>query len=471
MTLDHLYNYSIRVIIIALFYFPSIFAQEKIDLNCFTVVVGKDVSADGSTIVAHNEDDSGEQIVNLYKVPSQKHSNDEVVNFNRQGEIDQVSKTNGFLWLELPGMKVADSFINDYGLVVTSNGCPSREENPDTTESSILYWLRKLVAERANTSKEAVRIAASLIDKYGYASSGRTYTFADKNEAWIFSAIFGKHWIAQRVPDDKVVVIPNYYTIGEINLDDTTNFLGSPDIITYAIKNDWYNPEEGKEFNFAKAYTSLSSINHPGNINRIWRGINLLSRDNYAIDKDLPFSFTPYKELDIQDVMHVLSDHYEGCELDKSDMYKNGDPHKENYATICSPSTQYSFVVQLRKNMPVEIGTLVWLAYYRPGVNLYTPLYLGLKEIPQGFANTDYQSATELHLNPLKSTFDTVDSHAYWNYVSAVNKVEENFFQNYPKVNLQNDYLQNRIIRETVRFERELLKTYKKNPHKAIEML
>ncbi|MEN8193610.1 MAG: hypothetical protein ABFS12_12385, partial [Bacteroidota bacterium] len=33
------------------------------------------------------------------------------------------------------------------------------------------------------------------------------------------------------------------------------------------------------------------------------------------------------------------------------------------------------------------------------------------------------------------------------------------------------DYLQNRIIRETVRFERELLKTYKKNPHKAIEML
>ena len=466
-----LIKYCVSILLITLFSFSNIFPQEKIELNCFTVVVGKDASVDGSTIVAHNEDDSGEQIVNLYKTPSIKHPENEVVTFNTNGKINQVKKTNGFLWIELPGMKVADSFINDHGVVVTSNGCPSREENPDTTDSSILYWLRRLVAERAKTSKEAVKIAGSLIDKYGYISSGRTYTVADKNEVWIFSAVFGKHWMAQRVPDDQVVVIPNYYRIGEINLDDTTNYLGSPDIITYAVKNGWYKPEEGEEFHFTKAYTALGSIDHPGNINRIWRGISLLSRDSYAIDEELPFSFIPYKKLDIQDIMNVQRDHYEGCDLDKTEIYKNGNPHKINRATICSGSTQYSFVIQLRKNMPVEIGTLVWLSFFRPAINIYAPLYLGLQNIPKEFAYNDYQSAIDSHLNPSESTFDTVDTHAYWNYVSAVNKVDEDFYNNFTKVKSQNSFIENQIIRETIKFEEEVLKVYKENPHEAIEML
>ncbi len=464
-------RFLIEIIIITSISFYNIIAQNDIDLNCFTVVVGKDVSVDGSTIVAHNEDDSGQQIVNLYKTPSQEHSPNEFVLFNNSGKISQIEKTNGFLWIELPGMKVADSFINDCGVVITSNGCPSREESPDSSDGGILYWLRRLVAERATTAKEGVKIAGNLIDKYGYVSSGRTYTFADRKEAWIFSAVYGKHWIAQRVPDDEVVIIPNYYTIGEINLDDSTNFLGSPDLITHAIKNGWYKAQDGEKFHFAKAYTALTSINHPGNINRIWRGIDLLSKDNFAIDEDLPFSFTPYKKLDIQDIMNVLRDHYEECELDKSEMYKLGNPHKKNYATICSGSTQYSFVAQLRDNMPVEIGTLIWLTYFRPAINIYTPLYLGLKKLPNEFAYTDYQTAINFHLNPMESVFDTVETHVYWNFVNAAKKVDENFEQNFSKVKNHNSYLENKIIRETRQLEDKVIKIYDKNPQLAFEMI
>ena len=237
-------------------------AQQHLELNCFTVVVGRDASADGNLLIAHNEDDWGKQIVNLYKTPSQTHSKDEIVRFGNGGLINQVNKTNGFIWIELPGMKVADSFINDQGVVITSNGCPSREDKPDSTDGGILYWVRRLVAERANTAREGIKLAGDLINKFGYVSPGRTYTFADKNEAWILSAVYGKHWIAQRVPDSQVVVIPNYYTIGEIDLKDTSNFLGSPDIVDYAINRGWYYPDSGEKFHFAKAYTALTSINH-----------------------------------------------------------------------------------------------------------------------------------------------------------------------------------------------------------------
>ncbi|MCB9218147.1 MAG: C69 family dipeptidase [Ignavibacteriales bacterium] len=464
-------NYFFILVLIVINVFYSNNYSNNDGLNCFTVVVGKNVSEDGSVLVAHNEDDWGKQIVNLYKVPSLNHAQNEKVTFFNGGKLNQFEKTNGFIWIELPGMKVADSFVNEKGVVVTSNGCPSREENPDSTDGGILYWLRRLVAERANSSKEAVKIAGNLINKYGYVSSGRTYTFADRNEAWIFSAVYGKHWIAQRVPDNEVVVIPNYYTIGEIDLLDTLNFLGSEDIIDHAIKNNWYNPEDRKDFNFAKAYTALTSIKHPGNIDRIWRGISLLSEKSYPIDQDLPFSFKPYKKLNVQDLKNVLRDHYELCELDKSGMYKNGNPHETNNATICSGSSQYSFVIQLREKIPVEVGTLIWFTYYRPGVNIYTPIYLGTESIPNEFAFDDYNAAIMTHFDPEESTFVESNNHVYWDCVNAVRKVDENFSMNFPIITNENKFIENNLIKENKLFDQEIIKDFNKNPKNTIKKI
>ncbi|MCK7514978.1 MAG: C69 family dipeptidase [Desulfobacterales bacterium] len=56
---------------------------------------------------------------------------------------------------------------------------------------------------------------------------GRTYSIADKTEAWMLAVLRGRHWYAQRVPDDEVAVIPNHFTIRGIRPDDAANFLGS----------------------------------------------------------------------------------------------------------------------------------------------------------------------------------------------------------------------------------------------------
>ena len=193
--------------------------------------------------------------------------------------------------------------------------------------------------------------------------------------------------------------------------------------------------------------------------------------NNYPIDEQLPFSFIPYKKLDIKDLMNVLRDHYEECELDKSEMYENGNPHKENYATICSETTQYSFVAKLRNNMPIDIGTLIWFTYFRPGVNIYTPLYLGLQNFPNQFAYTDYETAIKFHLDPPETVFDTFNSHAYWSYAKFVKKVDRDFKLNYPIVRIKNNFIQDKIIRETSIFESRLISTYKDNPQLAIERL
>ena len=38
--------------------------------NCFAIIAGKATTVDGSVMFAHNEDDSGEQMLNVYIVPA-----------------------------------------------------------------------------------------------------------------------------------------------------------------------------------------------------------------------------------------------------------------------------------------------------------------------------------------------------------------------------------------------------------------
>ena len=55
------------------------------DYNCFSVIAGRDATVDGSVLMAHNEDDSGEQMLNIYVVPG--------------GE-----RNLRYIWCEFPGM-------------------------------------------------------------------------------------------------------------------------------------------------------------------------------------------------------------------------------------------------------------------------------------------------------------------------------------------------------------------------------
>ncbi len=447
------------------------FADEAEKFDCYAIIVGKDASFDGSVLLAHNEDDFGSQILNMYKVPGQKHNPGDSVIFKNGGRIEQISKTNGFIWIQLPKMEVSDAFITENGIVVASDGCPSREKNPDLSDGGIVYWIRRLVAERAKTARHGVKLAGRLIEEFGYAASGRTYVIADKNEGWMLAAVNGKHWVAQRVPDDKVAVIPNYYTIGEINLSDTTQFLGSADIVEYAKDQGWYNPEKDGTFHFARAYTAETSINHPGNTHRMLRGLNLLAEKQYTLDDDLPFAFKPEKKVSINDIKSVLRDHYQGCEFDKSDNYKLGNPHKLNEATICAGSTQFSFIAHLRSDMPAEIGTVVWLAPYRPGVQAYTPWYPGIEKIPDGYAYTDHKKAIEQQFNPPESIFKKNAQHNYWKFVQKVENVDQNFKENIEKAQIKYKDLEKRILGQQADFEKKVINIYKSDPQRARKLL
>jgi len=360
---------------------PALSSEQE----CYALVAGKKATADGSVLFGHNEDNARKFVAGMWKVERMEHEPDAFINLPAGTRIPQAETTNGYFWLQMPERDYSDCFLNEYGVAIATDNCPSREDNPAITGGGIGGpLLRRLVAERAKTAREGVEIVGELVGRYGYTASGRTMIICDANEGWLVAMVNGKHWAARRVPDDEVALIANTYTIHEIDLSDSENFLGSADIVEYAKKRGWYDPAGGP-FDFEKAYAGRDTRVSPGNTHRQWSGLRRLSSEPVPAPEEgrLPFSVKPKKKLTVTDIMAVLRDHYEDTPYETTSGYAANPPHRRHTSTICSPGTNSSSVFQLRSWMPVEIGAVWWLAMWQPCSTPYMPLYLGMDAVPE----------------------------------------------------------------------------------------
>lgn len=399
------------------------------DLNCFGILAGKGATTDGSVLLAHNEDDSGEQMLNIYCVPR-----------------DNEKGTNKYLWVEFPGMEVADGYLNEYGVAVVSDGCNSREDREDLTDGGVLYEVRTLVAQKAKTARHAVELIGNLVEERGYRGSGRTYIVADPNEGWVCAVVKGRHWVAQRVPDDCIMTIPNYYSIGKVDLSDTANFIGSPDIITYAIERGWYDPETDGEFLFKKAYSRPDTYSNPRNFNRHIAALKHLTGKEYTTNPDTyPFAVKANRKVDIRDMMAILRSH-------------NGDTEKHP-VEICTDVTVTSTIFQLRNYLPVEIGAVMWATAASPCAEVYIPWYSGMTKSPEGFQR--YKTAGEAlekHFSDATNKRDNYPDGIAWEFVDRWHWVLEDYHKRIPDIQKANSKFQEELFSRQKRFEKKSLR-------------
>jgi len=394
--------------------------------NCSTIIVGKDASASGNVLVGHNEDDGGTQVVNFYKSKAGDFPPDKII-LKNGAATERESPSFASIWLEMPGQDFADSFLNENGVLITSNSCPSKESYGEIVDGGIGYNLRKIVAERARSARHGVEIAGELVSSFGYNASGRTYTIADTREAWMLSVVRGKHWVAMRIPDNQVVYLPNYYIIKEIDFEDSDNYMYSEGLIEYAQTRKWYDPSEG-EFSFRDAYGSQRSAQSMSNIGRMWTGVNKLSSEKYNIDDEMPVSFVPSGLLTIADLVTVLRNHYEGTDLDDSELYTLHNPHANKVMNICAGHQQMSFVAELRDGLPVETGCRLWIAPRRGCVHAYMPVYFGIKEFPASFSYfDDSRKAYEMHFSVPEDMYSKNDDRAWWSFMEVTDYVDEDY--------------------------------------------
>lgn len=361
---------------------------------CTMILVGNEATADGSVLLAHNNDLPGNIAAMIRIVPGKQHSRGEMIAFKNGLQIPQAEKTYRMLIMNCYyGFAEGDArAVNEYQVAV-AGGTSLKEDRNDNArqldpliKNGVSGYIRYIALQRSKTARECVEIIGRMYTKYGI-SYPSGVGVADPHEVWYIEAGGGKCWAAQRIPDNSYLVAANGYRLGEINTNDRENFIYPSYLISYTLEKGLWKPGK-RHFNFAKVFGGKKKKeNDYYNARRVWRAQQLLTPSfRQAPDSFIhPVTLRPDQKIILPKLIEILRDYYQGTPFDIS----------KNTASISIPgkkeraigvfNTVHTAVIQLRKNLPVEIGAVMWGGVSASLTTPYVPYYFGVKEIPSAY--------------------------------------------------------------------------------------
>jgi len=376
---------------------------------CTNVIVGKKASADGSVFVSYSADSYG-MYGNIYNYRGGTHAAGEMRKIydwdsnKYMGEIPEAARTYNVV-----------GQMNENQVSITETTFGGREEL-FKVEGMIDYGsLIYIGLERATSARDAINIMTSLVDKYGYASEGESFSIADKNEAWILEMIGkgpgekGAVWVAVRIPDDCVSCHANQSRITKFSQYKKGEVLYSKDVIKFARAKGYFSGKD-KDFSFRDAYNPLDFSGVRYCDARAWSIFNRLcdGMDKYIeyakgndLKGEMPLFMKPKKPVTLEDVMGCMRDHYEGTPLDIQNEIGAGPynmPYRPtplsfevdgkkyfNERPVSTQQTSFCFVGQMRSELPDFVGGIAWVTNDDPNMAPFVPLYCGITEVPKCF--------------------------------------------------------------------------------------
>ena len=386
---------------------------------CTNLLVGKKASADGSTMVTYSAD-SYSLYGELYHWPAVKYNPGTMLDVydwdshKYLGKIPQASETYNVV-----------GNMNEHQLCIGETTFGGREELTDSTAILDYGSLIYITLQRAKTAREAIRIMTDLVEKYGYYSSGESFSLVDKNEVWIMDMIGkgignkGVVWVAVRIPDDCIAAHANQSRIHQFPLNDPENCLYSKDVISFARKMGYYKGED-KDFSFANAYNPLDFGGLRWCEARVWSFYNRYTEDAkqwlpYILGESpapMPLYVKPNRLLSVKNLMDMMRDHYEGTVFDPTRDFGAGPFHSpyrfnplafevdgKKYSferPISTQQTGFTFVGQMRSALPDKVGGVLWFGVDDARFTVYTPMYACMTKIPECYrvGNGDFTHFT-----------------------------------------------------------------------------
>ena len=384
-------------------------------MPCTTILIGKNASYDGSTMIARNDDScSGrftpKKFVVAHPEEQQKNYKSEISHVEIPLPEHPMRYTSMPNALEGEGIWAA-SGVNEAHVGMTAT--ETITSNPRVLgadplveggigEEDIVY----LVLPYIHSAREGVQRLGSLLEQYGtYEMNG--IAFQDQDEIWWLETIGGHHWIARKVPDEVYVVMPNQLGIDAFDLEDAfgaqKEHLCSADMREFIRKYHLDLSQDGM-LNPRDAFGSHDDADHVYNTPRAWfmeRYLNPHTKvwdgphaDFTPASDDLPWCMVPEKKVTVEDVKYVLSSHFQGTPYDPYAAY--GDKSLRGaYRSIGINRNDFLAVIQMRPQMEQENGVIEWLAFASNAFNVLVPFYADVEETPEYLSNTTGEVSTE----------------------------------------------------------------------------
>lgn len=373
---------------------------------CTNLIAGKKATTDGSVMVTYAADSH-----NLYGMLTHTPAADHAPGTMRKvvewdtgkplGEIPQPAHTYNVV-----------GNINEHQVAIGESTWGGHEELVDTTGNSVIDYgsLIQIALERSKTAREAIEVMTDLVDKYGYASSGESFSIADKNEVWVLELIGkgaekGGVWVAVRIPDDAISGHANEPRIRKVDFKDKKNVLHSKDVISFARKRGYFNGKD-EDFSFADAYAEHDPATRRGCDGRVWsyfRRFDPKADAYYAwcnadTDEPMPLYIVPERKVSVAEMQESMRDHFEGTPFEMTSDVGSGPNHVpyrwrpmeyevdgKKYLmerAIATQQTGWSFVSQSRDWLPDAVGGVLWFGTDDTNTSVYMPFYCSMTEVP-----------------------------------------------------------------------------------------
>jgi len=403
-------------------------------MSCTTILVGKNASYDGSTIIAR-DDDSG----------SGRYDPKRFVAVAPDDQPRHYRSVLSHVEIELPDnpcrYTIAPNVLNNRGILAEAganehNVAMSATETiavnervlgadpmvelrpavgePDSTdyqaeqpggigEEDIIT----LVLPYVTTAREGVARLGELLETYGtYESNG--VIISDVDEIWYVETIGGHHWIARRVPDDCYATIPNQLGIDDFDLADAfgerREYMCSADLREFMAVHhlDRTMGAMSGRFNPRKAFGAATAKDHIYNTPRAWymqRHLNP-SEDwdspsaRYTPESDdIPWCRVPEDKVSLEDVDFLLSSHFEGTPYDPYGT--TGTPEsRHRYRPIGVNRTGHMVAIQIRPYVSAANRTVMWVSFGSGPFTAAAPFYANVNDTPAYLRDTTPEVST-----------------------------------------------------------------------------
>ena len=452
-------------------------------LACTNMIVGKGASKDGSVIVSYSADSYG-MFGELYHFPAAKHAKGAMRKIYEWdsgkflGEIKEAEETYNVI-----------GNMNEHQVTIGETTFGGREELADPNGIMDYGSLIYVALQRSRTAKEAIKVMTDLVKEYGYYSSGESFSIADPNEAWIMEMIGkgpnnkGAVWVAVRIPDDCIASHANQSRIHQFPLNDKENCIYAPDVISFAREKGYFDGLN-KDFSFANAYCPLDFGGLRACEARVWSFYNMFCEgmgEKYLpyiqgkSNEPMPLYAKPTNKVSVRDIQQAMRDHYEGTALDITNDI-GATPYKMPYRLspltfevdgqkyfnerpISTQQSAFTFVSQMRANLPDAVGGVLWFGTDDANMMAFTPVYCCTIRQPKCYSGKIADCVT--------FSWES----AFWIYNWVADMVRPRYSLMIEDLRVVQNRLENTYAEAQAGIESAAIAMYEKDPAKAVEFL
>ena len=355
-------------------------------LACTGVYVGKDVSDQGTYIIARSEDQSQSDYNKMFMVqPRVDNVPGRTILDTATGfEIPLPDTTYQYTYVPdytrgedgmYPG-----SCTNEFGVSITATVSTStcdawREADPFVEPGLREAILAAAVAAVATSARDAVDVLLEYVDTYG-SEEGNTVMITDQSEAWIVEIYGGHHYCAMKMPDDKVAVFGNQNMIGLVDPNATPEdgYIYS-DGLFELIDQLGLAVKEGELYHLARSVDNNQRSD--SNNMRNWVGMTLLAPSQvgeYESGTFYPLFYQPEGKVSVLDLMELYRNRLEDTPLDVTL------PGQEGNRVIGTQKSSQIHLIQTFPEWPASCSAITWLCLGNAEHSVFIPSFSGITD-------------------------------------------------------------------------------------------